>query len=149
MESSAASAAHKPHGHSVGFNLGVVAVFVALGALACAYAIEGATRARNAPSPTSDALVTRTLGANTLTIPAGWLADGGTQQPGFSKQVDLTVSLPLGPEAAPRSIDVTLTQRSRVRPSASLLDGVYLLGRRNPAPARPPRDPGAPDTRAD
>jgi uncharacterized protein (DUF2062 family) len=32
---------------------------------------------------------------------------------------------------------------------ALLLDGVYLLGRRNPAPARPPRDPGAPDTRTD
>ena len=125
MNSSAAAAAHKPHTHSVGFNLGVVAIFVAIGALAFAYVIQGA-REMKAPSPGSDVLVTRTLGANTLTIPTSWLADGGDQQAGFAKQVDLHVALPLGPEGTLRDIDVTLTQRSRVRPSASLLDGVYL-----------------------
>ena len=128
MDSSAASAAHKPHGHSVGFNLGVIAIFVALAAIASAYMIEGAGRTRGVSSATaSDALVTRTLGASTLTIPSAWLTDAGDdQQAGFSRQVDLTLSLPLGPDAALRRIDVTLTQRSRVRPSASLLDGVYL-----------------------
>src|SRR3569623_1391254 len=125
MNSSAAAAAHKPHPHSVGFNLGVVAIFVAIGALAFAYVIQGA-REMKAPSPGSDVLVARTLGANTLTIPTSWLADGSDQQAGFAKQVDLHVALPLGPEGTLRDIDVTLTQRRRVRPRASLLDGVYL-----------------------
>jgi hypothetical protein len=126
MNSSAAAAAHKPHTHSVGFNLGAVAIFVAIGALGFAYLIQGAREVLKAPAPGGDVLVTRTLGANTLTIPAGWLADGGDQQPGFAKQVDLHVALPLGPDGALRDVDITLTQRSRVRPSAALLDGVYL-----------------------
>ena len=32
---------------------------------------------------------------------------------------------------------------------ALMLDAVYLLGRRNPTPARPAREPGTPDARAD
>jgi hypothetical protein len=70
--------------------------------------------------------VSRTLGNTTLTIPAAWLAGPVDQSTGFARQVDLKLNLPLGPGGALRSVDVTLTQRSRVRPSASLLDGVYL-----------------------
>ena len=126
MNSSVAAAAHKPHGHSVGFNLGAVAIFVAIGALGFAYLIQGAGEVARGQARGSNVLVARTLGASTLTVPADWLTDGGDQQPGFAKQVDLQVSVPLGPDGALRNVDITLTQRSRVRPSASLLDGVYL-----------------------
>src|SRR5690606_11987896 len=42
------------------------------------------------------------------------------------KQIDLRVSLPLGPAGDLREIDITLLPRSSVRASARLLDGVYL-----------------------
>jgi hypothetical protein len=96
-----------------------------LAALSLAYVIDGATRmhrAGDAPVTT----VTRTLGDTTLHIPAIWLVDQGQQAGGFSKQVDLALNLPLGPKDALRRVDVSLTLRSRVRPSAALLDGVYL-----------------------
>lgn len=112
-------------GHSVGFNLGVIALAAALGGLGLAYLIDAAERGRHGAGP-ADGMVARTLGSTTLEIPAIWMtgpADGGA---GFSKQVDFSVNLPLGPDGALRSVEVTLTQRSRVRPSASLLDGVYL-----------------------
>lgn len=126
MESRAVAAPQKHHGHSVGFNLGVIALIVAAGALGLAYVIDAAGRSARHPSTASTELVARTIGATPLTIPTAWLIGDDGQQGGFSKQVDIKLTLPLGPEAAPREIDVTLTQRSRVRPSASLLDGVYL-----------------------
>ena len=45
---------------------------------------------------------------------------------GFAKEIDLRVTLPLGAKGADAAIDISLMPRSRVRPSASLLDGVYL-----------------------
>ena len=126
MESRAAAAPQNQHGHSIGFNLGVIALVVATAALGLAYAIDAAGRTLRYPASADSELVARTLGATTLTIPAAWLTGDDGQQGGFAKQLDLKLTLPLGPDAAPREIDVTLTQRSRVRPSASLLDGVYL-----------------------
>jgi len=125
MAAPAAAVPSKPHGHSLGFNLGVIALLAALGGLGLAYLIDGAERARK-DAPPSTQLVSRTLGGTTLEIPAAWLTSSDDPGPGFAKQVDLDVTLPLGPDGALRRIGVTLTQRSRVRPSASLLDGVYL-----------------------
>jgi hypothetical protein len=122
-QSSAAAAPHPPH--SVGFNLGVIALLVALGGLGLAYGIDAAGRAAR-EAATDTHLVARTLGSTSLTIPASWLLEPADHGAGFARQVDLRVHLPLGPGGALRSVDVTLTQRSRVRPSASLLDGVYL-----------------------
>jgi hypothetical protein len=126
MESRAAAMPQKHHGHSLGFNLSVIAVMVAAGALGLAYAIDAAGRSARHPGEAGSELIARTLGATPLTIPAAWLTGDDGQQGGFSKQVDIKLTLPLGPGASPREIEVTLTQRSRVRPSASLLDGVYL-----------------------
>jgi len=125
MASPAPAASATQEGHSIRFNLGVIALAVGLGGLGLAYLIDGAERAKRAPAATST-LVTRALAGTTLEIPAVWMTGPDDQGNGFAKQVDLTVNLPLGPEGAMRAIDVTLTQRSRVRPSASLLDGVYL-----------------------
>lgn len=125
MVSPAATVSAKPHGHSIGFNLGVIALVAALGGLGLAYLIDGAEHARADPAP-SQQLVARTLGSTTLEIPAAWLTGPDDAGTGFARQVDLDITLPLGPDGALRRIGVTLTQRSRVRPSASLLDGVYL-----------------------
>lgn len=117
------SAHSKDHGHSVGFNLAVIALVVALAGLGFAYVIEGATRAER-QGLTGE--VSRTLGGRELKIPAKWLREDAERSEGFAKQVEIALMLPLGPDAAPREIDVTLLPRSRARPSSSLLDGVYL-----------------------
>lgn len=122
MTSPAPAAPAKDSGHSVGFNLGAITLIAAVIALGAAYAIDAAVRV-----PHVDAgPVTRTLGGRDLTIPASWLREDAERSAGFAKQVELALMLPLGPEAAMREIDVTLLPRSRVRPSSSMLDGVYL-----------------------
>ena len=93
------------------------------------------------PAP-AGTMLTRTLGSTTPHHSRGLAQrDAADANGGFAKQVDLTVSLPLGPDGAMREIDVTLTQRSRVRPSASLLDGVYLH-QFKPRAAQRPAGPG-------
>lgn len=123
MSSTAAAAPAKRDGHSVGFNLGIIALLVAMVGVMLAYAIDAAGRSvREA----REGALTRTLGGTELTIPAVWFREDTQRAEGFAKQLELGVSLPLGPEAAARQIDLTLMPRSRARPSASLLDGVYL-----------------------
>ena len=97
-----------------------------MAAIGLAYLIDSTSRHQRTASAAPLTTVTRTLGETSLHIPAAWLTDQAQQSGGFSKQVDLALTLPLGPDGANRRVDVTLTLRSRVRPSASLLDGVYL-----------------------
>ena len=113
----------KESGKSIAFNLGAIALLLALAGLGLAYAIDAAGRAGREDLAGN---VSRTLGGRELTVPAGWLREDAERSAGFAKQVDIGLHLPLGPEAATREIDITLVPRSRARPSASLLDGVYL-----------------------
>jgi hypothetical protein len=123
MDSSAATAPAKQDGHSIGFNLAVIAIVVAGLGLGLAYAIDASGRSiGEAQSGT----LSRTLGGRELEIPAAWFREDAQRTEGFAKQVELVLTLPLGPEATSRQIDLTLVPRSRARPSASLLDGVYL-----------------------
>jgi len=110
-------------GHSIGFNLGMIVLLVAVAGLGLAYVIDAAGRAAHEDLTGS---VTRTLGGRELTVPVAWLREDAERTAGFAKQVEIGLDLPLGPEAAVRQIDITLVPRSRARPSASLLDGVYL-----------------------
>jgi hypothetical protein len=126
MAHSATATASRHHGHSIGFNLGVIGLIVAAVAVGVAYLLNAADRPNAPVQAPSDAMLARTIGSTALTIPASWIAEDGSDDASFARQVDLVVTLPLGPNDAPRRIEVTLTQRSRVRPSASLLDGVYL-----------------------
>ena len=113
--------------HSVGFNLAAIAALVALAAIALAYAVDAAGRGATSPHKTADEVtLTRTIGGKDLEIPLSWFRYAEQRVEGFAKQIDLQLTLPLGPEASPVAIDVTLMPRSRVRPSARLLDGVYL-----------------------
>ena len=126
MSSHAPSRAHPPH--SVGFNLAAIAALVALGAIALAYGIDAAGRSAARPTHAVDdaTTLTRTIGGRDLDIPLTWFRYAEQRVEGFAKQIDLQLALPLGARSAPVAIDITLLPRSRVRSSASLLDGVYL-----------------------
>lgn len=113
----------KDSGHAIGFNLGIIALAVAIAGLGLAYAIEAAGRGAR---ETVTGAVSRTLGGRELSVPAAWLREDAERSAGFAKQVEIGLRMALGPEAAARDIDITLVPRSRARPSASLLDGVYL-----------------------
>lgn len=123
MKSSAAAAHPTRDGHSVGFNLGVIAFGVALLGLAAAYGIDAAGRSARETAATA---LTRTLGGRSLSIPAAWFRADAERNEGFAKEIQLSLRLPLGPHNGLADIDVTLLPRSQARPSASLLDGVYL-----------------------
>ena len=113
---------------SIGFNLIAIALLVALGGIGLAYALDAASRgARTPPHRAVDEVaLTRTIGGKDLEIPLSWFRYAEQRVEGFARQIDLQLTLPLGISGTPRPIEVTLLPRSRVRPSSSLLDGVYL-----------------------
>jgi hypothetical protein len=101
---------------------------LALAGVAFAYAIDAARRDADEPVRVVDGETTliRTIGGKDLAIPVSWFRYAEQRVEGFAKQIDLRLSLPLGRNGALRPVDVTLLPRSSVRPSAKLLDGVYL-----------------------
>jgi len=123
--STPAPAQRHSHTASLGFNLLAITVIVAAGAVGMAYAIDAFGRHR-AETAAEGTRYVRNLAGQTLTIPAGWLRFGDRDEEGFASQVDLQLSLPLGPASSAMKVDVTLVPRSRARSSAALLDGVYL-----------------------
>jgi hypothetical protein len=122
----AAKASSSPPG--IGFNLGAIMVALMLLGVGLAYGIDAIGRAARAPAPAvaDEMTIARTLGARDLDIPASWFRYDEQRVEGFAKQIDLRFALPLGPDGARRDIEVTLLPRSGARPSARLLDGVYL-----------------------
>lgn len=110
----------------MGFNLGALALAVFAVALGAAYLLDLAKRQANPPVSQGGATLVRTLGGHDLQIPRSWFRYDAQQVDGFVKEIDLRLEVPLGAGGHMTTIDVTLTQRSRVRPSATLLDGVYL-----------------------
>ncbi|MBU1305520.1 MAG: hypothetical protein KKF33_08370 [Alphaproteobacteria bacterium] len=123
----APSAARTHNGHSVGFNLAAIAALIALAAIALAYAIDAAGRTAKSPAMPGDGeTLVRTIGGKDLDIPVSWFRYAEQRVEGFAKQVDLQLALPLGTAGSLMPVEVTILPRSRVRPSARLLDGVYL-----------------------
>lgn len=124
----------------VGFNVAGIMLLLALCGLALAYAIDAAGRQnREAPYRLGDeAALTRTIGGRDLQIPLSWFHYAEQRVEGYAKQIDLQLSVPLGPDAEVRTIEVTLLPRSRAQPSSRLLDSVYLhkfLPEQLPGPA--------------
>lgn len=118
----------RPQPHPIGFNLMAIAVGVALVGLGAAYLIDAAGKAGRADGGGADAqrVLSRSLGGHDLEIPASWFRYEEQAAEGFARQIDLRLELPIGVQGKVEAVDVTLLPRSRVRPSAALLDGVYL-----------------------
>jgi hypothetical protein len=114
--------------HSVGMNLLTIAVGAALLGIGAAYLIDAVSKtARTEPHRLDqETTLNRALGGHELAIPLAWFRYEEQRVEGFAKQIDLQLELPLGAEGKAETVDVTLLPRSRVRPSSSLLDGVYL-----------------------
>lgn len=111
--------------HPVGFNLMAITVGAALLALGAAYLIDAAGRA-DSHRDDNGLVLSRTLGGHELQIPAPWFRYEEQAAEGFARQIELRLKLPLGAHGKAETVDVTLLPRSRARPSAALLDGVYL-----------------------
>ena len=113
--------------HSVGFNLMMIAIGAALLGLGAAYLIDAAGKSERLDGKAGDeAILRRSLGGQELEIPASWFRYDEQATEGFAKQIDLRLNLPLGEQGKVEVVDVTILPRSRVRQSATLLDGVYL-----------------------
>jgi hypothetical protein len=110
---------------AVGFNLLAITLTLAIAGLCVAYGIE-ALETHDFREDASDRVVSSNLGGRLLTIPAAWLPDGAADSNDFASRIDLRVELPLGVNGADEPVDITLVPRSQARPSAALLDGVYL-----------------------
>lgn len=113
---------------AIGFNLAAIALMLALLGIGVAYLIDAASRSVRVQAHRLDTetTLTRTLGGRDLEIPLSWFRYEEQRVEGFAKQIDLRFELPLGVDGHQESVDVTLLPRSRARPSAALLDGVYL-----------------------
>jgi hypothetical protein len=113
---------------SLGFNIVAIMLVLVLGGVALAYVIDAVGRRDREPAHRMDSgtELTRTLAGKELSIPHSWFRYPEQAADGFARQIDLHLALPLGPRGALRGVEVTLLPRSAVRPSAKLLDGVYL-----------------------
>ena len=136
----------KPRG-TVGFNLAAILIVTALLGLGLAYAIDIVGRGEATAHPV-EGTITRGIGGIELRIPATFFRNDEDRQEGFADEIELVASLPLGAEGRRVPIEVTLLPRSRARPSAILLDGVYIHQFENRQLSGPPGLVGKPLTPA-
>lgn len=124
-----ARAASPDGAHSVGYAMSAIAAAIVFAGLAGAYGLDWWLHRAAPMVPTvssGGATVSRTLVGKTLTVPVDWLGEVPSPASGFSSRIAFRVGLPLGHGGAPVAVGVTLLPLSQVRPSAALLDGVYL-----------------------
>ena len=126
MRAQAAPGPSRHPGPSLWYNLATILLILLLAGTGAAYVIDGLGRYARQPAVASGETLSRALGGRTLSIPREWFRYDEQEAEGFAKQIDLRLELPLGDKGETAAVDVTLVPRSRVRPSASLLDGVYL-----------------------
>jgi hypothetical protein len=126
MRAQAAPGPSSHPGPSIWYNLATILLILLLAGTGAAYIIDGLGRHAREPAVDSGETLSRAIGGRTLTIPREWFRYDEQPAEGFAKQIELRLNLPLGKDGVPATVDVTLVPRSRVRPSASLLDGVYL-----------------------
>lgn len=126
MRAHAAPGPSRQSGQSIWYNLATILLILLLAGTGAAYIIDGLGRYARHPAEASGATLSRAFGGRTLTIPREWFRYEEQEAEGFAKQIDLRLKLPLGDSGKSATVDITLVPRSRVRPSAALLDGVYL-----------------------
>lgn len=128
---------------SIGFNLLAIAIAVALIGIGFAYLVDQASR-DGGDLPVREGTITRGIGGIELKIPAAFFRNNEDRTEGFAEEIELLARLPLGSDAVETPIEVTLLPRSRARPSAILLDAVYLHQFDNKQLAGPPGLVGKP-----
>lgn len=118
----------QPMTGQIGMNLALIAVAVAALGLALAYGLDALSRRAPDAARLDDRgeVFTRSLGGHELTIPKSWFRFAEQPVDGFVDRIELSLPLALGPDGAQRIIEVTLAPPSKARPSARLLDGVYV-----------------------
>ena len=114
----------KPRG-TVGFNLVAILIVAALFGLGLAYAIDILGRGEATAHPV-EGTISRGIGGIELKIPTAFFRNEEDRKEGFADEIELVATLPLGVDGRQVPIEVTLLPRSRARPSAILLDGVYI-----------------------
>ena len=114
---------HEPH--SARFVLGAIMLVSAMLGLAAAYGISSLVHHRGTASADEPQL-SRTLVGKEFHIPRSWFRSDEQASPSFAAEIDLKLTLPLGKAGALRPVEVTLLPLSQAKPSAALLDGVYL-----------------------
>jgi hypothetical protein len=112
---------------SVGYSMAGIAAAVAMAGLVAAWSLHWwlhrlPSDALSGPETT----LTRTLVGKQMRIPLAWFRGGAARQQGFASEIDLEVGLPLAANGKELEVEVALLPLSQVRPSAGLLDGVYL-----------------------
>jgi hypothetical protein len=137
----------KPRG-TVGFNLVAILIVTALFGLGLAYAIDIVGRGE-ATAHQVEGTIARGIGGIELKIPTAFFRNDEDRKEGFADEIELVANLPLGASNHEVPIEVTLLPRSRARPSAILLDGVYLHQFENQQLSGPPGLVGKPLTAAD
>jgi hypothetical protein len=110
---------------SVGYNLAAILIGTTLLGLGLAYAIDIIGRGE-ASAHSVEGTITRGIGGIELKIPTAFFRNDEDRKEGFADEIELVANLKLGASNRQVPIEVTLLPRSRARPSAILLDGVYL-----------------------
>jgi hypothetical protein len=128
MPPSLATPERRTEPHSVGFTLAAITLGIAMTGLGLAYAFTTlrTTWLAHVAARADATTVSRTLVGRRLAIPAGWLRESTLGSGAFASRIEFVVGTPLGRGGAVTPVAVTLLPLSQARPSASLLDGVYL-----------------------
>lgn len=112
----------------MGFTLAGIMLAIAMVGLSAAWGLGSLLQRQQTVVASDDGgpRISQTLLGKQLSIPVSWFRDGPPRAEGFASGIDLKLTLPLGKKGALTAIGVTLLPLSKVRPSISLLDGVYL-----------------------
>jgi len=138
----------KARSGSVGYNLLAILIATALLGLGLAYIVDLMSRNGRAEHP-AEGTITRGIGGIELRIPGSFFRNDEDRKEGFADEIELLAKLNLGLQNREVPIEVTLLPRSRARPSAILLDGVYLHQFEDEQLSGPPGLVGKPLTAAE
>jgi hypothetical protein len=112
---------------TLGFNLAALLMLAVMAGVGCAYGIDAYGRhlERERRAAGIGDIAQLTVAGRDLVVPAGMFWSGEMPASGFTAQIEIGFIADLGLEA-PEQVRATLLPATRVRPSAALLDSVYL-----------------------
>lgn len=116
-----------PH-QNLAFNLVGLAVLIALLAIGVAYALDALVHGdETAPVDGQDGYtIEKNVSGQALSLPLAWLTFPEQNHDGFVDRIDLLLPLKFDAAGHTATVSAVFLPRNRVRPSAQLLDSVYL-----------------------